>query len=107
MSMASRPQIVMDPASAPRPSARVARVASILDCAESDVRRLVRGGELQSHKQGKRGVRIFLDSVREYQDRRTKQSQAEALMHKPRARAAAASASFRAAMARLSALGLL
>ena len=50
-----------------RPSARVSRVADLLDCDESDVRRLLDVGELQAHGLGKRGVRVFLDSVADYQ----------------------------------------
>ena len=50
-----------------RPSARVSRVADLLDCDESDVRRLIDVGELQAHGLGKRGVRVFLDSVADYQ----------------------------------------
>ncbi|HEX4027483.1 MAG TPA: helix-turn-helix domain-containing protein, partial [Rhizomicrobium sp.] len=50
-----------------RPSARVSRVADLLDCDESEVRRLIDGGELQAHGLGKRGVRVFLDSVAAYQ----------------------------------------
>ena len=50
-----------------RSSARVARVAAIMDCDESHVRRLIDVGELQAHGLGKRGVRVFLDSVADYQ----------------------------------------
>jgi hypothetical protein len=50
-----------------RPSARVANVAAVLDCDESNVRRLIDVGELQAHGLGKRGVRVFLDSVAAYQ----------------------------------------
>jgi excisionase family DNA binding protein len=51
-----------------RPSARVSKIAELLDCDESQVRRLVRSGQLQSHRIGKRGLRIYLDSVVEYQE---------------------------------------
>jgi excisionase family DNA binding protein len=54
-----------------RPSARVSKIAELLDCDDSQVRRLVRSGRLQSHRIGKRGLRIYLDSVVEYQEWRT------------------------------------
>lgn len=104
-----RPHIPLDPASAPRPSARVATVAELLDCDQGDVRRLVKAGDLEAHGKGKRGIRVFLDSVRAYQDRTTKQATAgpKAVIHKPKARAAASTARFKAAMAGLEAKGLL
>lgn len=58
-------------AASPRPSARVARVAEMLDCDPSDVRRMLRTGELQGHGKGIRGKRVYLDSVAAYQDART------------------------------------
>lgn len=51
-----------------RPSARVARVARLLDEAPSQVRRMLARGDLQGHKTGKRGVRIYLDSVTAWQE---------------------------------------
>ena len=54
-----------------RPSARVSKIAELLDCDETQVRRLVSSGQLQSHRIGKRGLRIYLDSVVEYQEWRT------------------------------------
>lgn len=103
-----RPHIALDPASAPRPSAKVATVAEMLDCDQGDVRRLVKAGEIEAHGKGKRGIRVFLDSVRGYQDRQTKAATGsrQGLIHKPKARAQASSARFRAAMAGLSAKGL-
>lgn len=58
-----------DPAQRVRPSARVATVAGLLDCHHSDIRRLVARGELQAHTKGKRGIRVYLDSVAAYQER--------------------------------------
>ena|SRR5579859_3553779 len=52
-----------------RPSARVAAVAELLDCHPTDIRRLVNKGELEAHRKGVRGIRVFLDSVRRYQER--------------------------------------
>jgi len=54
----------------PRDSARIKRVAEILDCDESDVRRLLDTGALEGHRLGTRGVRVYLDSVAAYQERR-------------------------------------
>jgi hypothetical protein len=104
----SRLALAFDPADAPRRSARVARVAELLDCAESDVRRLIRSGELEAHGKGVRGVRVFLDSVRAYQDRQAKPlpPRPERLIHRAKTRSAASTASFRAAMAGLKAKGL-
>ncbi len=65
--MNPRPAFPIDPASAPRPSARVARVAELLDCDEKKVRRLIDRGDLQAHGLGDRGLRVFLDSVADYQ----------------------------------------
>jgi excisionase family DNA binding protein len=53
-----------------RSSARVATVAKLLDCDQSQVRRFVRDGVLEAHRVGKRGLRIFLDSVAAYQEAR-------------------------------------
>lgn len=106
--MTLRPHIALDPADAPRPSARVATVAELLDCDEGDVRRLIRQGEIEAHGKGIRGVRVFLDSVRAYQDRQAKPlpPRSKAVVHKPKPRSAASTASFRAAMAGLKAKGL-
>lgn len=57
-----------------RPSARVRTVANLLDCDESQVRRLVAEKKLDAHPFGKRGVRVYLDSVSDYQGRGTKSS---------------------------------
>lgn len=53
-----------------RPSVRLERVMQILDADERSVRRLIDRGELQAHGIGKRGVRIYLDSVLAYQESR-------------------------------------
>ena len=54
-----------------RSSARVVAVAKLLDCHPTDIRRLVDTGELEAHRKGVRGIRVFLDSVQQYQQRRT------------------------------------
>lgn len=64
----------IDPASTPRPSARVARVAELLDCDERKVRRLIDDGDLETHGLGIRGLRVYLDSVADYQADRPRQA---------------------------------
>lgn len=51
----------------------MARVAEILDCDENDVRRLIDRGHLQAHGIGKRGLRVYLDSVGRYQSSMNRQ----------------------------------
>jgi excisionase family DNA binding protein len=53
-----------------RPSARVAAVAKLLDCHPTDIRRLIDTGDLEAHRKGVRGIRVLLDSVHKYQERR-------------------------------------
>jgi hypothetical protein len=105
-----RPHIAADPAAHQvRPSARVATVADMLDCHPGDVRRLVHAGELEAHGKGIRGIRIFLDSVRAYQDRQAKPrplAGAPGFVHKPRHSSRASTASFRSALAGLAVKGL-
>lgn len=64
-------RMVLIPLAGPqfRQSARVARVAVLLDCDESQIRRLIYNGSLEAHRQGKRGVRVYLDSVEAYRAR--------------------------------------
>lgn len=67
-----------------RRSARVSTVARLLDCDESQVRRLVRAGTLEAHRIGKRGLRIFLDSVTTYQEARAEPSAQPRVMTRQR-----------------------
>jgi hypothetical protein len=46
-----------------RPSAPVSAIAQLLATRESQIRRMVARGDLQAHIVGKRGIRVFLDSV--------------------------------------------
>jgi len=50
-------------------SVRVSTAAAILDADESQVRKLLRAGELEGHTLGKRGVRIFAASIEAYRER--------------------------------------
>lgn len=52
-----------------RASARVKHVAALLDCDDSQIRRLIDSGDLEAHRIGKRGIRVYLDSVDEYRNR--------------------------------------
>ena len=54
-----------------RPSLRVAVAAAVLQVNISTIYKLARSGVLQAHRIGKRGVRIFADSLREYQENQT------------------------------------
>lgn len=67
--MSARP-LTLEGMAQVRASARVAKVAALLDCAESDIRRMIEAGKLEAHGHGIRGVRVFLDSVASYQDGR-------------------------------------
>ena len=53
-----------------RPSARVKTVAQLLDCDESQVRRLIQDGQLEAHRMGIRGIRVYLDSLEAYRQQR-------------------------------------
>jgi len=63
--MSPRAVIAMDPDV--RPSARIAAVAALLDEHPSQIRRLVAAGRLEAHRVGKRGIRVYLDSVAVFQ----------------------------------------
>ncbi|MFY9287652.1 MAG: helix-turn-helix domain-containing protein [Alphaproteobacteria bacterium] len=51
-----------------RPSIRVAKAAAILEVNISTIYRLIRTGILEAHRVGTRGVRVFADSLRRYQE---------------------------------------
>lgn len=53
-----------------RPSVRPATAASLLDCDRSQVYKLIKSQELETHGLGKRGVRIYVDSIEGYRERR-------------------------------------
>jgi excisionase family DNA binding protein len=77
----------------------------LLDVDESTVRRLIDRGEIEAHGVGKRGIRIFLDSVADYQDARA--IPAKSPVDKRRVRAQASRATHAAAEARLRESGIL
>lgn len=77
---------------------------------EREVRRMLATGELEGHRKGKRGVRVYLDSVRAWQDRRSIEatSRSRESAQVPVKRPSAASiARHQAALAGLRAKGIL
>jgi len=101
-------RIAGDPLDAPRRSSKVKAVAEFLDTTQSHVRQLVASGELESHTLGKRGVRVYWDSVVDYQGRNARAVALQPQSLRPRARPTAAStAADRAALASLKAAGCL
>lgn len=92
---------------APRPSSRVRNVAVMLDADESQVRRLIKDGELKTHCMGKRGVRIYLDSVADYQRRKAREAAMAPEKPTVRRRRAVTTAAHKQALAQLRAAGLL
>lgn len=104
------PRQVSTPDDSIRQSRRVATVAAALDLDESQVRRLVDEGELEAHGVGKRGLRIYLDSIQAYQERhqRPPRTALGAQPSKPaQVRRSASTRAHRAAMAALRADGIL
>jgi excisionase family DNA binding protein len=83
----------------------VAAVAQLLDCDESTVRRMITSGAFETHRVGKRGIRIFLDSVAEYQAAKSKLAKPPA--HNQQVRAKAPRAAHAAAIAALRESGIL
>ena len=69
--MRFRPQIAANPADAPRESGTVKAVAAKTSSHPSTVRRLLAAGAYEGYRQGKRGIRIYLDSVADHQRRNT------------------------------------
>lgn len=91
-----------------RPSAKISRVAELLDCDERTVRRMVRDGTIKAHIVGKRGIRVFLDSASQYQERNGVEPVLGAAERRAieKRRSAINSAAHRAAVANLKRLGI-
>ncbi len=51
-----------------RPSVRVKKAAAILDCDAGRIYHMLKTGDLEGHHQGSRGLRVFADSIRSYQE---------------------------------------
>ena len=93
-----------------RPSLRVAKLAEAWDCDVTQINRLIDAGELEAHGLGIRARRVYLDSARDYQARKAiapKEAAAKARARTTRARSAVDRGAHRAAMTRLSALGVI
>ncbi len=92
-----------------RASARVATIAAELDTDPSQVRRLIDAGEFEAHTIGKRGVRIYRDSVEAYQRRQARAGKAKCHPVPPARTTptAASRAAIRAAIATLQKAGVL
>jgi excisionase family DNA binding protein len=108
-------RLAADPADADLPgirqSVRVATVAKALDMHERDVRQLIDDGELETHRKGKRGVRVYIDSVAAYQLRQARPScrQKEVISDaraSPEEHAAHRTPGYREALAYLAKLGI-
>jgi excisionase family DNA binding protein len=92
-----------------RPSARVSKVAELLDDDPSQIRRMIARGDLEAHRQGKRGVRVYLDSVENWQRNnpiRTTKSGVPRQPNPPTPRSGTTNTAHRRAVAHLQALGL-
>jgi excisionase family DNA binding protein len=90
-----------------RRSARVSTVAEMLDDTPSQIRRMIDRGEIEAHREGKRGIRVFLDSVQAWQERHPiKAKNTPKAQEKPKTRAKASAAAHNQAMAHLRDLGL-
>lgn len=79
----------------------VAAAAEMLSCDPSMVRKMLRRGDLEGHRLGKRGVRVLAESIAAYQRRNSLVATAA-----PEEKRQNASPSHKAAMARLRALGV-
>jgi excisionase family DNA binding protein len=93
-----------------RLSVRVERVCEIFDCEPSQVYRLIDAGDLEAHSFGKRGVRVYLDSVAAYRERNAKHPRVKGGKRRPTERPAptpASKAAHNAAMASLREAGVL
>jgi len=86
-----------------RRSLRPDTVAAMLDMDRSQVYKLIKSAELETHAIGKRGVRVYLDSVEAYRER-GRGVQARPAAPKPRQRLGG---EFYEACARLRAVGVL
>jgi hypothetical protein len=91
-----------------RPSIRIAKLAEAWDCDISQIRDLIKAGELEAHGIGRRGVRVYVDSANGYQTKKTRQPKTTnaPLAHLKPKRRTADDAQHKAAMAVLRRQGL-
>ncbi len=62
-------RLAASPDDAPRASAKLETVAVMLDCDPSTVRKLLARGLIEGHRIGSRSIRVYVDSIRAYQER--------------------------------------
>ncbi|WP_372396944.1 excisionase family DNA-binding protein [Azospirillum sp. HJ39] len=86
-------------------SVRVATAATLLDADESHIRQLLREGELEGHRLGKRGVRISVASIEAYRQRGAIRPAKRSAQKPPKP--APATAAHREALAALRDMGVL
>lgn len=86
-------------------SVRVATAAALLDADESHIRRLLRDGELEGHRLGKRGVRVSVASIEAYRQRGIIRAVKPPALKPPKT--APATAAHREALAALQEMGVL
>ncbi len=101
----------MDPASAPtiigvERSITVAEAAQTMGADESTVRKLVRDEELHGYRLGKRGVRVYVSSIRDYQERQRLRGSGD-MPKTPPARKRTSTPAHQEAVAQLAALGIM
>lgn len=89
-----------------RRSMRVARVAEALDIDPAAVRQMVHDGILEGFRSGKRGIRVYQDSVEEYCRQRRLGKPADHPTPAPKKRRSGPTAATREAMAALREMGV-
>lgn len=99
---AMRPDEIAAAAQSLRRSVRPLTAAGLLDCDRSRVYKLIKAGDLETHGLGKRGVRIYVDSIEAYRARKPG-AKAPAVPEKPKT----LGPEYYETCARLRALGLL
>jgi len=104
-------RLAADPAEADsipglRSSVRLRKAAAALDCDLKHLRLLLQAGDIEGHRIGKRGLRVYVDSLRAYQERRPIEASAPR-RPAPAPRRPRHDAGYREAMASLRAKGIL
>lgn len=104
-------RVALDPACIPdvigvERSITVEEAASVMGADVSTVRKLMRAEELRGYRLGKRGVRVYVSSIREYQERQGLQGAGKAPKAAP-VRKRTPTPAHREAVAQLAALGIM
>ncbi|WP_167771619.1 helix-turn-helix domain-containing protein [Bradyrhizobium niftali] len=71
-----------------RSSVRVSKAAELLEVDICTIYRAIRSGDIEAHFVGKRGIRVFADSLRNYQERNlvAPRSRSKSSRQRPRSR---------------------